>query len=343
MYNKIDLYILKKFSKFFAINLIIFLGILWLVKIIDFLELITDQHISFINFLYLSILTICKLASFIIPLVVLVAVIFTFNHFYYSKEIFVFKAAGMSKSQLLKPFILGLSLIILLNYLLLFYLAPFSERNIKLLSTKLANQFLASMLKAGEINKFDDNIRVFIAKKESKNGQVILHNILINYQDRNYQDRKNYFTVIKAQDGQLVKINKKLVLVLNNGVRLLLNQERHIEDKLTFSKYVTNLDFYNEKKDNLIIKKDISEYYISELFVPNLPFSKLEIILEKQQRLLWPWLSMALALIIITILLKGEYSRKGNLLKNIKAIFAALLFLVAYFLITNQFIPHILL
>ena len=291
MYNKIDLYILKKFSKFFAINLIVFLGILWLVKIIDLLELITDQHISFINFLYLSILTICKLASFIIPLVVLAAVIFTFNHFYYSKEIFVFKAAGMSKLQLLKPFILGLSLIILLNYLLLFYFAPFSERNIKLLSTKLANQFLASMLKAGEINKFDDNIRVFIAKKESKNGQVILHNILINYQDRgyqdsNYQDRKNYFTVIKAQDGQLVKINKKLVLVLNNGVRLLLNQERQIEDKLTFSKYVTNLDFYNEKKGNLIIKKDISEYYISELFVPNLPFSKLEIILEKQQRLL---------------------------------------------------------
>ena len=50
IYSKIDDYIIKKIFKFFLINLVIFLGILWLTKIIDFLQLITDKQISLLNF-----------------------------------------------------------------------------------------------------------------------------------------------------------------------------------------------------------------------------------------------------------------------------------------------------
>jgi lipopolysaccharide export system permease protein len=340
IFNKIDYYIIKKFFKFFLINLAVFLGILWLTKIIDFLQLITDKQISLGSFFYLSILTICKLTSFIIPLVSLVAAIFTFNHFYYSKEIFVFKSAGLSRLQIVKTFMFAAILIVIINYLLVFFLAPFSEQRIRSFTKEISNQFLVGVLQEGQVNKFNNNIKIFIDKK---NQDGTLSNIIINYLDKD-----GNLVLIKSFSGKIIRINEQLLLMLRLGKRILYDKNYYIVEKLSFNKYITNLDFYNEKSRMNNNKHDISTYYINQLFNNELlnNFSQKEIISEIQQRILWPWLSLSLILLIITILLKGEYSRKGNLVKNIFAILSSLAFLLGYFLLTNQltinlvFVPY---
>jgi len=154
--------------------------------------------------------------------------------------------------------------------------------------------------------------------------------------------------LIKSFSGKIIRINEQLLLMLRLGKRILYDKNYYIVEKLSFNKYITNLDFYNEKSRMNNNKHDISTYYINQLFNNELlnNFSQKEIISEIQQRILWPWLSLSLILLIITILLKGEYSRKGNLVKNIFAILSSLAFLLGYFLLTNQltinlvFVPY---
>ena len=57
--------------------------------------------------------------------------------------------------------------------------------------------------------------------------------------------------------------------------------------------------------------------------------------MEKQHRILWPWLGISLGLIAITILLRGEYQRSGNIKKIMATIIAAICFLFGYFVLKN--------
>lgn len=329
MIKKIDQYIIRRFFKYFFINLLIITGILWFTKIVKFLELATVKNISFIDFIILSLLILFNLVSFLIPLIILIAVIFTLYSFYNSKELFVFKSAGLSRVQIIKPFIWGFSLIILFNYLLLFYLSPLSERKMTSLKTKLANQFLISVIEEETFNNIDEDTTIFIDKKDNSG---VFKNVVIYSKDQDNND-----LILSAKEAKLIKYKKKIILGLNQGRRSIIDEKHVVKDSLLFQKYLTDLDFFNEEKEIFEPKKKISEYYITDLFnKKNINENNVnKITIERQHRILWPWLGIVLGMVAITLLLRGEYDRKGNIKKNINVIIIALAFMICYFLIKN--------
>lgn len=335
MLGKIDRYILSRFVKYFFINLLIISGILWFTKIVKFLEFATVKNISFTDFILLSILILCNLISFIIPLVILIAVIFTLYNFYHSKELFIFKSVGLSRLQIIKPFAMAFAVIILFNYLLLFYLNPLAERKITALKTALANQFLISVIEEETFNHIDEKMTIFVDQKDSSG---VFKNIIIYNKDQDNND-----VIVKAKEAKLIKYKDKIILGLNDGSRYIIKNHDIIKDHLIFQRYLTDLDFFNEEKEIFTPKKKISEHDILELFkketLKNYKINK--VITERNHRIIWPWLGFILGLIAITILLGGEYNRKGNVKKNLSVIISSLIFVICYFLLKNLIFQRI--
>ena len=185
------------------------------------------------------------------------------------------------------------------------------------------------MLEEETFNKVDDNTTIFIDRKDSSGvfGNIVIYS----------KDKENNDVFINSKEAKLIKHKDKMILGLNQGSRYVVENKQNIKDSLIFGKYLTDLDFFNEDKEIFKPKRKISEYYINELFDKELTkqYKVSKVVSEQQHRIMWPWLGVVLGVMSITILLSGEYNRKGNIAKNIMVIIAALMFILIYFLLKN--------
>lgn len=114
-----------------------------------------------------------------------------------------------------------------------------------------------------------------------------------------------------AEEGQLVQTPKGPRFDMENGSRQVLNHADGSVTTLYFDRYSMDISLY--AKEEGLRSREPEERYLSELWdVDDMP-QRMQgrFKAEGHHRLAWPILSFALPLLAATILLRGEFNRRG--------------------------------
>ena len=231
-------YIIFSYLKYILINLIIFIGLIWLSQILRVLELqhsISTQLIEIIN------TTMLVLPSFINPLLPFLLIIscFFINYkFNVSNEIIILKQYQSSTNNSIISFIL--TIIILLFYFI----------NNEYLSVNLYHKYKVKEL------EIRNNLKLGVP---TSNEFIIEDEVSIFFD----KQKKNKFFNVEAiifNNGQFIKSNtaeieikkKSYNLIFNDGERVILNENE--KSKTNFDKFVYSIE--NNEIEILMMDKE---------------------------------------------------------------------------------------
>lgn len=290
--------------------------IVWLMQSLRFVDMIVNRGLSATAFVTFTILLLPMLISLIGPIALFAAAVFTYNKMINDSEIIVMRASGMSPGRIARPAILLGILLMLFGYLNSLYLVPATYREFKDMQRAIRNEISSLLLQEGVFNPVVDGITVFVRAKAS-NGElfgIIIHDERI----------KNRPVTMMAERGALVASDNGPRVLMVNGNRQEVGEKDGRLSLLYFDRYTFELS--GLKQSEIDLWREPRERFLSELFYPSAEadsiynFRKLR--MEGLQRLASPLLYPAFALIAISLLLGGDFNRRGQFVRILASVAA---------------------
>lgn len=295
-------------------------AIILITQSLKYIDLIVSHGIALFDFIKISFLLIPSLLFLIIPICLYVALIYSLNKLYSSRELNVLKTSGMSNFQISKP-ILKITLILtVFNFFISLYFLPIANNIFKNLTSNLKENYITFFLQEKVFSHPTKNMTFFNKNKIDNN----------TFEDIFYQDKEgdNNITLI-AKSGELIKKNNKLFLNLKNGNRQEINKKGELT-VLYFNKL--RVEIKPKKNQNILRSETIQETDILSLIFSNDSISKQQknkMRSEASQRIIWPLYNIILTFLALNIFLCGSYSRLGKIKRIFShSIIAALIVLL---------------
>lgn len=238
MLGGIKSYIILNYLKYILINIIIFIGLIWISQVLRILELqhsITTQLTDVIN------TTLYVLPSFISPLMPFLLIIASFflNYkFNSSNEIFILKQYFSNKNNFLLSLILTL-IIYLFYFLNNEYFSVNLYHKYKIKELEIRNNLKLGVPSLNEFH-IEDEVSIFFDKQ--KNNQFY------NVESIIYGDGQ----FIKSATVEIEIEKKNYNLIFYNGERVILNKEE--KSKTSFDKFIYSIE--NDEIDILMLDKE---------------------------------------------------------------------------------------
>ena len=302
----IQKYITKKlfFTTLFILSVLTL--IFWLalsLKFIDFI-ILYDLPISVV-FKFLGLLFPLIIYN-ILPFVVLIACVFTYNQFINDRELIIFKTVGLSPSTIAKPALMVSGFFLIIAYSLSLYFVPLSNQQFKGLQHDIEREWASYLIKEKEFITVAPYVTVYIEERISNSefAGFLLQD------ERNY---KKHQTLI-AKKAIFNPIDGKHQLTLIDGFRHERDMVSGNVTQLRFDQYTHVFEGFGELAPGKVRSAD--ERFIGELFNPtdvefgSRNFKKLRI--AGHQRIVQPLYVMIFVLIALMILLTGQFSRHGQ-------------------------------
>lgn len=312
-------YLFKKTASSFAAIISVLILLIWFSRAISFVKYVTENGVELSQFFYLFVLILPWLLVFITPISLFAATLLIFNRMIGSNEITILKNSGLTKLQICKPIIWLSILASIFCFILSFYLVPYANRELRVSRTNIENNY-ASLSFAPQTFETMKDLTIY-ARNRDENNQ--LFGLLI-YDKRNPQ----YSVTITAQSGTISVEDKSALLHMENGTVQKFNYHDQKSEILNFDNYVFNLT-ENTKSDRTFRWKP-GELYLSELLNPDPNLSESDLAKyhsEVHQRFTYPILPLAMSLIALAFVLRGQFSRRGNSMNIVLAIMMATAFL----------------
>ncbi len=312
-------YLFQKTSFAFVSIISVLILLIWFSRAIGFVKYVTENGVALSQFFYLFILILPWLLLFIAPVSLLAAILLIFNRMSASNEITILKNSGLTKLQICRPIILLAAILSIFCFAVSFYLMPYANKELRLSRINIENNY-TSLSFAPQTFETMKNLTIYARDRDEKNQ---LFGILIH-------DKRNlaYSLTITSQSGRISVEDKSALLYMENGTVQKFNYQDQKSEILNFDSYVFNLT-ENHKSDVSLHWKP-GELYLNELLNPdtNLEESELEKYrVEINQRFTYPLLPIAFALISMSFVLRGQFSRHGNLTNTVLAILMSAIFL----------------
>jgi lipopolysaccharide export system permease protein len=228
--NKIYKYFFNEIIKNFITILLTFTAIAWVVKAVNFLDLmVEDGYNSAVYFKY-SVLNITTIVTRFVPLSFLLSLTIAIIKFERQQELLILWTAGLAKIKIVNIFLLIGFFITLFQLVLSFYVNPFLLNKSRSLLTESKTLEVSSVVKSDTFSDGFEGITFFIDSKNT-NGELI--NVFIkdvggNLNTLVQESGQNKNSTITAEKGFIN--NGKLVLF--NGVVQTLNQKNEIKNIL---------------------------------------------------------------------------------------------------------------
>lgn len=300
--------------------------LIWFTRAVNFIKYITEKGIGFSEFISLFILVLPWIALIIIPISLFIAVLIVYDRMLISNELAILKSSGLDKFSIAKPAIWAALICCLICYLMSFYLMPLSNKKLRLARSNFQNNYANIMISPGIFETLN-NLTIYVKNRNNHNE---LFGILI-YDNRN----PNYAIVITAEGGSIGENQSSTLLYLNNGTAQKFNYSTRKSEILKFDTYVVNLNDNKEVGIGKYIWK-AKERYINELINPDDESSASDVIkyrVELHHRIVYPAISLILALIGTSFILNGKFNRRGNFISIISAIISGTIFVISTMMI----------
>ena len=314
---RISAYITRQLALAFIIVVLSLSCVVWLSQSLRFIDMIVNRGLPLATFIYLTVLLLPTWLSIVMPIAGFASVLFIYNRMINDREIIILISSGVSSMRLARPAILVSGLIMIFCYVMTLYLIPLSYRTFKELQFQIRHNYTDVLLREGVFNNIGKDITVFVRKRNSK-GQLV--GIIVNDE----RDPNQKITLM-AQSGALIVTEKGPRVFMKKGNRQSRNNKTGQIGLLYFDRYTVDLGGIKSIAQRS--SRDQNELFLSELLHPdkqkmnNKKFNRY--IAEGHYRLTAPILALSLPLIGLAILLRGEYSRRGQTWRLIGAVSVA--------------------
>jgi lipopolysaccharide export system permease protein len=233
-------------------------ALMWITQALRDIDLMTNQGQSIFVFIGITGLIIPLLVQIIAPIAVMIAAAYVLNKLGNDSELIVMNSAGMPPWVLFRPF-LGVGIVVsLLVGVISIYVSPWGLRELRRWATEVRADLVSSIVQPGRFTKLEDKLTLHIRERRP-NGQLL--GIFIDDQ-RNPKERAS----ILAEQGDIVKNQRSVVLVLENG-----SVHRHETGQrdptlVLFNSYGFDLSWLSNGTQN--VKYSVRERYLWELYNP---------------------------------------------------------------------------
>jgi lipopolysaccharide export system permease protein len=295
--------------------------VIWLTQSLRFIDMVVNRGLPISDFLWLALLITPRFVFLILPFACFIATIYVYNRLIADRELIVLRGAGMSNLELSRPaIILGLVSAIA-AYALNIYLLPIAYREFSDLRYSITSDYSSMLLQEGRFNTLPARITIFVRERQ---GAGVLKGILV-HDGRDQDEPVTYM----AHEGRLISTGNGPRLVLIEGNRQQISRSNGSISFLQFEKQTIDINIASGAAP-AGRKRKPEEMFLWELFSPELRTHKVygpvhsRYRAEGHSRIVSPMLSVGFVLMALSILLSGDFSRRGQ---NFR-IFAALLLIV---------------
>lgn len=288
-------------------------ALIWLTQSLHFVSMIVQHGLSLRVFLQLTSLMLPSFVAVILPITTFLVILFTYQRMSGDREMTVMRAAGRSPLELARPGLICAGACVGLCYVLTLWLAPVSYHAFHRYEFQIRNQMAAFLLQDGVFTKVSGDMTVYVRSRDS-NG--LLHGVLVE-DDRD----PDAHTTVLAERGTIVTVNDKPRVVLYNGSREEIDRHTGRLNVLTFGRNTIDL---TSSRQNNHEERDASEMPLHDLFHPD-PNEVSErdrgkFAVEGWHRLTAPLTVLSFAMIGLVAVLRGTFSRHGNITRPLIAI-----------------------
>lgn len=269
------------------------------------LDLIVENRQSIGTFFFITMLTIPQLVAVILPITVFITVLYTINRLNTDSELTVSKASGLSPWGIANP-IVRLSVIAAILHLMInLAVQPAAFRQMRTELLKVKTDLASRLVRVGEFSSPVHKLTLY-AKTISSNGSledVIIHDARIPNHEQTYISASGQI-ISKGTDTRLELSNGHTEKVNKNGLLTLIE----------FDTY--SIDLTDVIAVDSVLRFKSSDRYLHELLHPDpreyiTEKSRLTLIAEGHARLSAPLYNIALALLALCFLIRGELQRTG--------------------------------
>ncbi|MEQ8333931.1 LPS export ABC transporter permease LptF [Nisaea sp.] len=311
---KIDRYVIRQIVAAMIIVVVSLTCVIWLSQSLRFIDMIVNRGLPLATFIYFTVLLMPTWLSLVLPIACFAATMFVYNRMASDRELVVLTASGLGPLGLARPAIVVGLVVTLLGYLLSLYLIPVSYRGFKELQFQIRHNYTNVLLREGVFNSMGNDVTVFVRARQP-DGE--LSGIIVQ-DDR---DEKESITLL-AERGALILDGSDPKVLMVNGNRQSRDNATGRINILYFDRYTVDLGGIREAVQRTV--RDQNELFVDELLNPTEQITEPrnfdKYMAEGHSRLVTPLLGLSLPLIGLVIILKGEFSRRGQTIRLIVAI-----------------------
>ena len=307
--NSMQTYIFWRASRTFFLALTVLIGIVWITQALEQLELITNKGQSFLIFLQITWLVLPKFISFIAPIAVLIAAIYTLNSLNNDSELVIVTNSGATPFAILKPILFLAILIAVVDSSVSHYFSPNARREIRVFFTEINSDLISSVIKPGEFASVNNGITFYVGARDA-NG--IFTDVVVN-DNREEEQTLTYL----AKHGAITRTTEGTFFVLQDGTIHRRPKERDSISIIDYSSYAFDLSTFERRVPNELRFKKPSENFTPYLFKVdsrNDNFVKFpgKFYAELHNRFATPFYSIAYVMVVFFFLGTAQSTRQGR-------------------------------
>lgn len=325
MLTRVSAYIAKQIGSVAFIATLSMCILVTLVQSVKFVDMIVNNGLPVTDFFMMSVLAAPRYLSYLIPIVLFGATLFTYNRMSSDSEIVVLRAAGLSRSRLaIGGIFCGISATLIVLSITLYFM-PISQSNLRGIITQARSQVGSAVLKEGQFSNIGPYATMYVREKQ---GDSTLLGLI-------YHNSDDDLTIIAERGNMVETAEGPRIIVYNGNKQIRENGELRL---LEFKKSTLDIGLTNEQR--LSRWREPNERYLFELLFPNLndandfQYSQ-KLIAEGHNRLLTPLFCLTLPLIAMAALLSGTHSRRGQFKQISTAISFMLICLIFHIWLTS--------
>ena len=315
--------VFKKFltqnTYFFLLSSISITFIVWTIRAVNNLAIVSEDGHSFLIYFYFTILVFPKIFSQVLPIVFFTSLFYNLVKYENNNELKIFWLNGINKINFFNVILRYTVLFFFIQIFLNTILSPHMQNKAREFIQNSNLDFFPSLFQE---KKFIDTVEKLTIFIETKNSIDDLRNIYLK------DDSGSFSRIVIAKKGQLISQNNSRVLRLYDGKYINIDSEGKSSsfnfDKTDFniSKFATKSTTYRKLQetsileliscvDYILIKK---EAFVREYIVCNKDGIR-EVITEIYKRTFKPFYLFLLSSIVIFLLISNHEEKKFKIFK----------------------------
>ncbi len=299
----------KYFLRQAFVPLVLSLGALSLLALLtqslSTLDLIVENRQSATTFLYITVLALPQLFSIILPLAVFIAMLYTLNKLNVDSELVVTKASGFSPWQIASPALRIAAYMLIVHLIINLFIQPLSFRQMREALLDVRTDVASRLIRAGEFTQPTPGFTIFTSAT-LPSGRM--RDVFI-FDERSTQTPVTYF----ASEGQVSNIEGRTNFTLIDGSVHFLTKTGTMD----LTDFASNTyDLTDILVVDPVLRLKTSDRFLHELLFPD-PADyttlrrKNEFLAEAHARLSTPLYNIALTLLALAFLVRGEHKKMG--------------------------------
>ncbi len=320
--KQLDRYIMRQVVGVTVFATVVLCIAVMLVQSVRLVDLIVNRGLPLTEFAYIASLMVPRFVALVMPIALFGAMLFTYNRMIGDSELVVMRSAGMSTLSLARPGLtVGvISCVVCLGMTL--FMMPLAAQEMRFHVEKNRSQWGAALLHEGRFTSVGSEITLFVKQRQGSELFGILYH--------NQEDPDAPYTIL-AERGAVVETDGgPRILVVNGSRQTFSDGQLHLVE---FER--TTIDIGISSEGSTTIWRQPEERFLPELLSPDLSdgndsYYRLKLLAEGHSRIAIALLPLSYTCIALAFILRGSYSRRGNVWALVGAVACMTLVLVGH-------------